>query len=130
MKIEQKLDRCRRNHGSIAGEHDHVVVARERSLRNHERVPGAALFRLQDEVDSGGLQSFSHAFCFVPDDCIHIFHGNDLSGGRDYMRQQRLSSDFMQNFRKLRLQPSSLASGHNRDSDARGSYGRGSGDGG
>ena len=103
MEVEQLGDGLRRDLRSIAGENDHVIVGGERGLRDHQSVAGAALFGLQDEIHAGRRERGADAIGFVADDGEHIARGNDLRGGGDDMRQQRLASDLMQHFRQLRF---------------------------
>ena len=53
VEVEHAGDGLRRDLRSVAGENDDVVVGRERGLRDHQSVAGAALVGLQDEVDAG-----------------------------------------------------------------------------
>ena len=53
MEVEQAGDGLGRDLRGVAGENDDVVVGRERRLRDHESVAGAALLGLQDEIDAG-----------------------------------------------------------------------------
>src|SRR5579863_9751874 len=80
---------------------------------------GAALLRLQDEINSGGCHCGADPVCLVTDDGENIF-GRDYAGrGGNHVRQQRLASDFMQYFWKLRLEARTLAGRHDGDRDAR-----------
>src|SRR6202789_4699791 len=52
MEVEQAGDGLRHNLRGVSGEDDHVIVFRERRLRDHKSVTGAALLGLQDEIDA------------------------------------------------------------------------------
>lgn len=101
MKIAQLANGFRSDERSISGEHDDLVVVRQRFARAHERVSGAALWILHYELDAGVLDRLADALGFVTDDCVDVGGGNDLLRGSDHVRQQRLASDLMQDFGKL-----------------------------
>ena len=79
---------------------------------------GAALLSLQDEVDAGVGDGGSDAAGFVADDGEDVRRWDYARGCGDYMGQQRLAANFMQDFGKLRLKPGAFAGGHDGDGNA------------
>jgi hypothetical protein len=84
--------------------------------------------RLQDEIDSAMGDDGADALGFVADDDEDVRGRYDTGGCRDYPGQQRLASNFVQNFGQMRLEPRAFACGHDGDRDAggggRGGFGR------
>ena len=115
MKVAQLADGVRGDERSVAGEHDDVVVSGEGLAGAHERVTGAALRFLNHELNASTLNRLADARGLVTDNGVNVFRRDDLLGGGDYMRQQRLAADFVQDFGQFRLQPRALARGHDRD---------------
>ena len=117
MEVEQLGDGLGRDLRSVAGENDDMVVGGECWLRDHQSVAGAALLGLQNEIDAGVGDGGADAVGLVTDDGEDIAGRNHARGGGDDVRQQRLAADFMQNFRKLRLEPRAFPGGHDGDGD-------------
>ena len=103
MKVEQVGDRLGSDLRSVAGESDDVVVGGECGLCDHQRVAGAALLGLQDEINPGVGDGVADTAGFVTDDSEDIGGRDYMRSGGDYMREQRFAADFMQHFGKLRL---------------------------
>src|SRR5258708_1794140 len=95
-----------------------MVVGREWGLRNHEGMSGAALLGLEDEIDTGWGEGGADAIGFVAYDGKDVAGGNDVGGRGDDMCQQGFAANFMQDFRKLRLQAGAFAGGHDGDAYA------------
>ncbi len=81
-------------------------------------MPGAALFGLQNEVDTGVGDGFPHSVGFVADDGKHVLGGDNPDGSGDHMRQHRFAADFVQDFGMFRLKPRTFARRHDGDGDA------------
>ena len=64
---------------------------------------GTALRFLQHKLHSRLLHGFADFLRFMSHDHENIFRRNELLGGGDHMRQQRLAAYLMQNFRVFRL---------------------------
>src|SRR5260370_18637848 len=115
VEVERLGDGLGRDLGGVAGENDDMVVGRERGLRNHEGVAGAALLGLPDEVDAGVGEGVADAIGFVADDGKDVAGGNDVGGRGDNVGQQGVAANFLQDFRKLRLQAGAFSGGHDGD---------------
>ncbi len=96
-----------------------MVVSREGPAGDHQSMSGAALLGLQDEIDTGWGEGGADAAGLVTDDGEDVARGNDVGSGGDDMCQQRLSTNFMKHFRKLRFQARAFAGGHDGDGYAR-----------
>ncbi len=118
MEIPQLADCFRSYQRRISRQYDDVVIAVQCFARDHERMARSALWFLQHEIDIEVSHRRPHALRFMPDDSVDILCRNNLQGGADHMRQQRLSPDLMQHLGKLRLQSGSLARGHDGHRDA------------
>jgi hypothetical protein len=74
---------------------------------------------LQHKVDPSVNNCLAHSIRLVSDDGVNILRRHDIARGSDYMCQQRLSSDLVQNLGMFRFQARPFARRHNRDGDAR-----------
>jgi hypothetical protein len=74
---------------------------------------------LQNEVNSGVGHSLADAIGFVTNDGVYILRRNYSRGRSDYMRQQRLSPDLMQDFRMFGFQARPFARRHDCDGNTR-----------
>ena len=72
-----------------------MVVVSQHVAGDHDGVSRATLFGLKDEVHSSVGDGVADAVSLVADDRVHILCRHNPRGRRDYMRQQRLASDFM-----------------------------------
>ena len=77
----------------------------------------AALFGLQHEIHACAGNRFAHTLRLMSDDHEDVFRGHDLLRRGNHMRQNRLATDFMQNFRMLRFEPRAFSGGHDCDGD-------------
>ena len=83
-------------------------------------VAGAALLRLQDEVNAGGGCGGTDYLRLVADDAVDLRGGGDGLGCGDDMQQQRLAADLMKDFGTAGLQTRAFARSHDSDSEGRG----------
>ena len=120
MECTEFLNRLRHNQWSIARKHNHLVVASERVLSGHQRMAGAALLGLQDKLHARRRHRRAHLIGFMTDDDKHVLRRHDLDRGRNHMRQNRFSADFMENLGMPRLESRPLARGHDRNRHALG----------
>jgi hypothetical protein len=74
---------------------------------------------LQNEVNPGVGHSLADAIGFVTNDGVYILRRNYSRGRSDYMRQQRFSSDLMQDFRMFGFQARPFARRHDCDGNTR-----------
>src|ERR1700719_5025456 len=79
----------------------------------------AALFLLQNEVNSRVGNRLANAVRFMTNNSEYIPGGNHFGGGRDYVCHQWFSADLMQNFRVFGFEPRPFARRHNHDGKAR-----------
>ena len=105
--------------GSVARENQHVIVFFQCLAGDHHGVSCAALFGLQDEVHLSIRDRSADALGFIADDRVDIPRRHNPGRSRDYMRQQRLASDFMQDFRVFRLQARALTGRHDGNGKTR-----------
>lgn len=95
-----------------------MVVSRERVAGDHHGVAGAVLFGLQHKIYAGAGDSLANPVGFVADDGEDIARRYYACCRGDDMSQQWLASNFVEHFRKLRLQPRALAGSKNGDGNA------------
>src|SRR5215472_2016592 len=95
MKISQVSDCFRGDQWCIAREHNDVFVSGQSVARDHERVTGALLLRLQDEVHACMLESGANTVGFVANNRVHVA-GSNNAGSRTYdMLKERHPAHFM-----------------------------------
>src|SRR3954469_14474558 len=75
-------------------------------------VAGAALLRLEDELDAGVLDGGSDAVGFVADDAVDVIGGDDRFGCGDDVEEEGAASDFVEDFGALAFEPRAFACGH------------------
>ncbi len=89
----------------------------EVGLEHLHGVAGAALLGLYGELDTGRGDGRADAVGLVADDAEDVVRGDDGFGGGDHMKQERASTDFVENLRTSALEPRAFAGGHNGDGE-------------
>ena len=93
VEIAKLGDGRRGNQRRISGEHNHVVVACKRTACGNDRMPGATLWFLNDELHTCVLNRRADSLGLISNDGENILWRDHLLGRRDYVSQQRLPAD-------------------------------------
>jgi len=117
VEVAQPGNRFGRDQGSVAGEHDDVLIRGERLPADHDRVACAALLFLQDKIHSRALHGFSDEIGLVADDRVDVLRLDDARRCRDDVCEQGFAADFMKNFGIFGLEACALAGGHDGNCD-------------
>src|SRR5262249_53537377 len=123
MKIAQFLDGSRSYQGSIAGEHDYLVIWRQSLARYLQGMTRAMLLGLQDKADARVRNGLPDAIRLMANHSENVLHGNDVLGGSNNVSQQRLPADLVQHLGMFRSQSRSLAGRHNENGNTRSATG-------
>ena len=118
VKFAELLNGFRRDQRGVAGEHDDLVVGRERFAGHHQSVSSAALLSLQDEIHAGVGKGRAHTVSFMADDREDVRGWHDLGGRCDHVGQNWFAADFMENLGMLGFEPRSFARSHDCDGHA------------
>ena len=87
----------------------------EESFEHLERVTGAALLHLQNEVDAGGRDRLADALRLRADDGVDPIGRHKVLSGSNDMEEKGTSADLVKNFGTLRLEPCAFAGSHDGD---------------
>ena len=109
--------------GDVAGEDEEMLGERitrdgEVGFDHLEGVAGASLLFLEDEADSGFLDSGADAVGFVADDAVDVVGWNDGFGGGDNVEEECSAADLVEDFGVFAFEPRALACGHDGDGES------------
>ena len=77
-----------------------------------EGVAGSALFGLEDKLNAGERDGCTYTVSLMADDAINVLGWHYRLRGVDYMQQQGLAADLMQDLGPLTFEPRTLTRGH------------------
>ena len=125
MELADGGDGLGLDEGDVAGEDEEVLGygrsgEGEEGFDHLERVAGAALLFLQDELYAGGGYGGAYAVGFVADDAVDLVGGDDCAGGGDDVEEEGLAADLVEDFGALALESRAFAGGHDGDCELAG----------